>query len=207
MPKKKDALALRDFDKERILQRRYFKDLELVQGTDEEIISALKNLPEGKTIDDWEAQLRKIQNLRGRLERYHKLIERHQLRWERVEKYVHDKLNLPENDEMILRPAEYGVAETAIFEIQKKTDNLFREVDAKIQTRYRRELATRLRHYRKAAGLSQQELGEKVYMSQRGISNYDTGARDISMPTLIRLAKVLEVTTDELLGLKRTTLY
>ena len=200
MPKKKDALALRDFDKERILQRRYFKDLELAQGTDEEIISALKILPEGKTIDDWEAQLRKIQNLRRRLSEYHKLIERHQLRWERVEKYVHDKLNLPENDEMILRPAEYGVAETAIFELQKKTDNLFREVDAKIQRRYRRELATRLRHYRKAAGLSQQELGERTFTSQRGIAHYDKGDTDIPSYVLIKICRALNITTAKLLG-------
>lgn len=197
MPKTKSAFAFCDFDKLHILQR-----LGLGIGTDEEILSALKISSAENTIEKMESKLRRIQNLRVRLEKYHKLIVRHKLRWKRIENYYHEKLNLPDSDVISLAPAEYEIADIAVFELQKRIIAIFSEVDETIQKRYRQNLAARLRQYRKKAKLSQQELGDLVFMSQRAISNFDTGSRDISTPTLIRLARALNVSVDELLGIK-----
>lgn len=56
-----------------------------------------------------------------------------------------------------------------------------------------------LRFYRKRAGLSQAELGEAVGMSQRSVSNWETG-RAVPRPGLIPvIARVLMAPEDELL--------
>jgi len=60
----------------------------------------------------------------------------------------------------------------------------------------------RLTSLRTARGLTQVELAQKVGSSQRAISRYETIAEFPPTPVLVDLAKALDVTTDELLGLK-----
>lgn len=61
-----------------------------------------------------------------------------------------------------------------------------------------------LANMRKASGLTQQQLGEKVGVSKRVIAYYE-GETDYPPTHLIAtLAKALNVSTDELLGLKQT---
>lgn len=59
----------------------------------------------------------------------------------------------------------------------------------------------RLRAARDLRNLSQTELAEKAKMPQSSIAHFEAGARKPSFDTLKRLAGVLEVTTDYLLGL------
>ncbi len=67
---------------------------------------------------------------------------------------------------------------------------------------YQKIFIERLKKYRKAAGLTQKELGELVQVSPMGMSQYARCKRDIPTHTLIRIAKILNVSTDELLGLR-----
>lgn len=67
---------------------------------------------------------------------------------------------------------------------------------------YKKIFIERLKKYRKAAGLTQKELGELVQVSPMGMSHYARGERDVPTHTLIRIAKILNVSTDELLGLR-----
>jgi transcriptional regulator with XRE-family HTH domain len=60
----------------------------------------------------------------------------------------------------------------------------------------------RLTALRLARGLTQTQLAEKVHTSQRAISAYETVLEFPPTHVLIQLAKVLAVSTDELLGLK-----
>ena len=54
---------------------------------------------------------------------------------------------------------------------------------------------------RKRLDLTQEELAEKLNISQKSISKYETGARKPSFETLTEMAKLFNVSTDYLLGI------
>lgn len=49
------------------------------------------------------------------------------------------------------------------------------------------------------ARMTQQELGDATGITKRTIKNYETGARNMTVPNLIKIANALNVTTDFLL--------
>lgn len=61
------------------------------------------------------------------------------------------------------------------------------------------EIGQRIRKNRKALGLSQEELAEKIDISPTHMSHIETGNTKLSLPVLVSIAEVLEVRTDELL--------
>lgn len=61
------------------------------------------------------------------------------------------------------------------------------------------KIGQRIRKYRKAQHLSQEELSEKVGISVTHMSHIETGNTKLSLPVLVQLAAVLEVRTDDLL--------
>jgi len=60
----------------------------------------------------------------------------------------------------------------------------------------------RLVQLRTERGLTQNQLAELIDSTQRNISHYETVAEAPPAPVLIKLAKVLKVSADELLGLR-----
>lgn len=60
-------------------------------------------------------------------------------------------------------------------------------------------LGDKIKKYRKANNLSQEELAEKINVTQQSISLWETGETQPSIDILVKLASVLGVTTDELL--------
>ena len=60
----------------------------------------------------------------------------------------------------------------------------------------------RLQNIRKARGLTQVQLAEAAETTQRAVSYYETEAGFPPAPAVISLAQALNITTDELLGLK-----
>lgn len=54
--------------------------------------------------------------------------------------------------------------------------------------------------YRKARGMTQMELAERVNVQQSAISLIERQERNPSLPLLVRLANVLGVTIDDLVG-------
>ena len=60
----------------------------------------------------------------------------------------------------------------------------------------------RLQNFRKARGLTQVQPAEAAETTQRAVSYYETEAGFPPAPAVIALAKALNVTTDELLGVK-----
>ena len=62
------------------------------------------------------------------------------------------------------------------------------------------EIGQKIRKYRKAKGLSQEELAEQVNISVTHLSHIETGNTKLSLPVLVAISKALEVQTDDLLS-------
>jgi len=65
------------------------------------------------------------------------------------------------------------------------------------------DIKNNLKNIRKSRGLTQEELAKKSGLTQRVIAYYENETEQISSTPLIELAKALEVSTDEILGLKQ----
>lgn len=80
MSKTKDAFAIRDFDTRRILQRGFFRELNLSKGlTDEEILSVLA-FDKCASMDEAEKKLVQLASIANKAEKFSKLIIRHLLK-------------------------------------------------------------------------------------------------------------------------------
>lgn len=62
------------------------------------------------------------------------------------------------------------------------------------------QIGQRIRRCRKAQGLSQEQLAERVWISPTHMSHIETGNTRLSLPVLVDIARVLDVQTDELLS-------
>lgn len=61
------------------------------------------------------------------------------------------------------------------------------------------KIGQKIRKARKAHGLSQEELAERVNISTTHMSHIETGNTKLSLPVLVDIAATLEVRTDDLL--------
>ena len=61
-------------------------------------------------------------------------------------------------------------------------------------------IGQRIRKARRAYGLSQEQLAERVNISTTHMSHIETGNTKLSLPVLADMAQVLEVRVDDLLG-------
>ena len=62
------------------------------------------------------------------------------------------------------------------------------------------KIGQRIRKIRKAHGLSQEELAERVNISTTHMSHIETGNTKLSLPVLVDIAAVVDVRTDDLLN-------
>ena len=58
----------------------------------------------------------------------------------------------------------------------------------------------KLKYLRESELLTQREVAENIFCSQRAYRHYETGQRDIPTQTLIRLADFYNVSVDFILG-------
>lgn len=72
----------------------------------------------------------------------------------------------------------------------------------KLQPSTENGFAQRLVSIRNSRELTQTQLADLTGLTQRTISHYETGAGYPPAPTVVDLAKALQVSTDELLGAK-----
>ena len=61
------------------------------------------------------------------------------------------------------------------------------------------EIGQRIRKFRKAYNLSQEQLAEKIGISTTHMSHIETGNTKLSLPVFVAIANALSVQTDELL--------
>lgn len=60
-------------------------------------------------------------------------------------------------------------------------------------------IGQKIRKIRKAHGLSQEELAERIDISTTHMSHIETGNTKLSLPVLVDIARALDVKTDDLL--------
>jgi transcriptional regulator with XRE-family HTH domain len=65
--------------------------------------------------------------------------------------------------------------------------------------RFYEEVGRRLRRARLDAGLTQQELAERVELSRASIANIEAGRQQFPLHTLILFARALQIAADQLL--------
>ena len=58
----------------------------------------------------------------------------------------------------------------------------------------------RLKEFRLSKGITQEELAEKLSVGQNTISQWETGERIPRVPTVLKLAEVLDCSVGDLLG-------
>ena len=204
MPKTKNAFAFRDFDSTRILQRPFFKSFYFdTNKSDTEILQSLSTTED--SVDSSEKKLYAIQAILERLGAFRHLIDRHNET--RLNKY-NKKKSKSENVKIteLQRPApvmEYFSASLSVLELTNKFEKLYYDIEKKLQSRYRTEFANRLKGIRKNIGLTQKQLGALIRVSPDVYSVYERGERrDLPIHMIIRLAKALNMSSDQLLGLK-----
>lgn len=73
------------------------------------------------------------------------------------------------------------------------------EIEADLAQR----LGNRIASLRKKRGITQIQLAKTIGISQKLVSSYEVGRVTLSVEMLLRIAKALEVTADEILGLKK----
>lgn len=61
------------------------------------------------------------------------------------------------------------------------------------------QIGQKIRKYRKACGLSQEQLAEKIGISVTHMSHIETGNTKLSLQVFVDIANALEVQTDDLL--------
>jgi len=66
-------------------------------------------------------------------------------------------------------------------------------------------LGKRISSFRKERGLTQVELADKIGLAQPVLSNYERGKLRPNHQVLSQLSKALQVSTDELLGLQKSS--
>ena len=202
--KTKNAFAFRDFDSSRILQRPFFKNFYFDSDkSDTEILKSLKDTKED-SVDSWEKNLYAIKAILDRLAEFRHLINRHNEK--RLDKY-NKKKSKSENIKIteLKRPApvmEYFSASLSVLELMNKFKNLYREIEKRIQVRYRKDFASRLKRIRKDLNLTQKQFGDLIRVSPQVFSFYERGEHDIPVHTIIRLAKALNMSGNQILGLE-----
>lgn len=61
------------------------------------------------------------------------------------------------------------------------------------------KIGSRIRYYRMQKNLSQEQLSELIDFHQASISHIENGSKGLSLETLIDIANILNVSTDDLL--------
>ncbi|MBR0290000.1 MAG: helix-turn-helix domain-containing protein [Selenomonadaceae bacterium] len=202
--KTKNAFAFRDFDSARILQRPFFKDFYFASDkSDAEILESLNKATEDSA-DSWERRLYSIKATLERLTEFRHLIDRHNEN--RLNKYNREKseskgIKIVE----LQRPApvmEYFNASLSVSELMNKFEKLYSNIEKKVRARYRKEFGKRLKQTRQQLGLTQRQLSKFIRVSPQIFSLYERGEQDVPAYAVIRLAKALNTSSDQLLGLK-----
>lgn len=228
MPKTQSAFAFRDFDGERILQRRYFKDFSFDSTkTDAEILASMG----ANDFDSFETTQKKLDALGVVLVKateYQKHMKRHGKRLTKYAYAVAKKIAIDEKADISALRARHKRAEelsmkycgcisdtdgtTTFFQggitvevvgsLCQRIAESYKELDEKIKTHYRNIFAERLKEARRKAELTQAELSKSLGLTKNAVSNYEQAIREPTLATLVRFSQKLKKPVGWFLGVE-----
>ena len=216
MPKTLNAYALRDFDAARILQRRFFKECReeysIADNTDEKILEAL-TASDDDSLSILESKQVILKGLLKRTSKFRAWVDSHvKNRLGRYSRMIKKKIeNGDPATAELLQKKLFRVQAFLIFnytiDISEEIDNLVYdigikedELESEIERRYQKIFATRLKAARLKAGLSRKALADMLNISQAAVGLYENCKREPPLFPLVKLSRILGVTTDWLTG-------
>lgn len=224
--KKLNAFAFRDFDMERILQRPFFKEFHFdADKSDAQILQVLKSA-DSDSFEMTQHKFDSLDSLLVRVAEYQEHLKRHGERLTKYARRVATKIATDDNADVSVLRARHkragelsmkycgcisdtngtttfflgGIAVDNVGGLIEKIVARYKELDEKVKIHYRKIFATRLKQARKERGLTQEELGKCLNISQRAIGNYENSTREPSIAMLIRMSQKLKRPIDWLVG-------
>ena len=211
MPKTRDAFALRDFDPQRILQRKIFDygecEFTLFVRTDKVIADdeALEIYFDYMTVNPSLAlpsnagvQLKDLHRLQLIAREYTRKLLRH---YNLLEKFFHTADTKGKFDRIWQLRQCYAIAIGFLGKFQKKLNMIGAKLNAKLDALRAESFRERLRLARKTAGFTQIEVAARLKSSLNKYASYEQGRSQPSLPTLIRLCEILGTDANTLLGI------
>lgn len=199
--------ALYDFDERRILQRKFFSDLNLPPNmTDAEILRSF----DVSTIDAVENTRARLSTILQRLRDYLGRMKEHSAKLEDLSKKFAVKF-AESGDEKLKKRFErakilsssvgYGIPIQGIIRLGGTIADMILGLQNTIDSLYRKRFSERLKQARNEKGYTQKQLAAELEMAAMTLSQYETRKREPSISILAKIAKKLNVSTDWLLGL------
>lgn len=207
MPKTRDAFALRGFDDKIIFS---YIEAGFRGQSDEELLSPYYFFIRNKDFadDDEKAALAKLSlaQFMTMANQFQTRLTRHNNRLMRYAVYLVENFDVDETVQTKIRRAKifsacYADAARAAQDLQKKLHRLIMAIDDCREEKYRRCFSERLREARRANGMTQLQVAEKLEMTASGYTQYERARREPSIATLAKIARILNRSVDWLLGL------
>lgn len=231
MPKTKNAFAFRDFDATRILQRPFFKSLNLpnnkpdvyyLQTDDNLDLPAIQAMADrnDQILARLDGYIAHINSHGARIGRFMRLLEQQSLsndkadlasmrqQYERaIDLLIHYTGRFNQISWSADEPITIFVSKTTpmVDHIKDIRGGLFEATKTlwiRERNYYRYKFAERLIQARRELGLSQTALGKKIGVPQPRVSDYEKMLYEPNLTVLIKLADVLHKPVDWLLGTK-----
>lgn len=208
--KTRNAFALKDFDAQRILQRNFFLNRLgfMYEDSDANIIdfynvSNVAHLGASK-MEERRAGLRRLKSVaeiyQSRLMAHADKISKLESRYaERFMNTLADVFKEKYEYANTLKSC-YELATSLISKIISQISEQEKENEKSIQRIYREEFASSLKKIRLNRKLTQRELAARLDIAVPTLSQYENAVIEPTIKNLIRLANILDTTTDELLG-------
>ena len=212
MPKTLNAFAFRDFDGKRILSRPYFRQwrekYHVGDKSDAEITSTLTAI-NSDSIDAVKKKSAALDELVTRVDKFHDfIIKRH---YTRLENYrlacLQKSVDKPSRylaghigrQQDLLKIYTVDVA-TPIRDLHTLLLILQAQKEKILSAAFVKLVGERIRRRRESLKITRQEMANCLHVSTvNAISLYENGKRELSILSLSRVAKLLNVTVDELI--------
>lgn len=222
MPKTKDAFALEGFDDKRILARNYFRGYappEELHLKDEDYLTSIvlsaadadeanfsDKLADIMIFDFYANNLMRLAYTMKKANEYQTRLTKHSDKLMKYSVHLIEKHALDDKIQAKIRRAQYlaeryADACRAVQNLQRAIFNSIATIKDGNADSVRRRFAERLRQARKKKNMTQQDVANLIHMSAGGYTQYELARRDPSIPTLIKLARILDCSADWLLGL------
>ena len=198
---RRSAFAFRDFDAEKILQRNFFKNLDLPKGvTDLEILFEI-SFNEFTPIEEASKKLMQNELIASSLELYEKRIWKHLHKLLRLdgkdpcENSIYYSIGNGKLSELI---NSYILVHHVINFFHMELKNAVIRLRKAMKAEIVKNFGKNLKNLRASKGFTQVGFAEKLGISQSGVAAYENGSREPGLTMLCTIARILGVSMNEL---------